>query len=233
MTKSKQTIIYLILLSIIGYVLNILFHKYLTNHMEVELYGDFCIGLNILEIIVNTLLLGTAVSVMKFMPTLEKPKKEKEFINWNFNFLKKPLLFYILFLLIFLITLNIYQFQNQELMETLHISVLMLFIAPFAIFYTLFLAYLNSKNELISSSFMDSTARNILLLTLFIFMFSIFHKEVNTLLIVSIYIISYSFLTWITIKIYESKYEMLNPFKYIFKKICLTLKLIKSGENYH
>ncbi|WP_428737336.1 hypothetical protein [Sulfurimonas sp.] len=215
MDSSKNIAPYLIILSTLGYGLNILFQRYLTHHLEPHIYGDFAIGINVLEIVVTLLLLGTELSVIKFLPLFTKEQDELIFFRWNLAFLKKPLLLFLFFLAIASLVFFILQDQFESfLKEELHISLTMLFIAPFSMFYALFLSYLDAKSKVLQASLINSVARYIFLFLFFMLTLSI--STINPTTIVLIYSATYTILAFVTLKIYTHKSTSINLLESFF-----------------
>lgn len=216
MANEKNIAPFLIVLSVLGYTLNILFHRYLTHQMEADAYGDFCIGLNVLEIAATLLLFGTELSVMRYIPLSERASDSRMFIGWNFSFIRKVFIIYCLFIVMIFISLISIKFYYPELFDTIHTVVFMLLVAPFSALYALFISYLNSKNNVLHSSIIDSIGRYILLWTVFVLIFSVAKIKPESIILASGYFFVFLILGFIALKVYNSKYEPIAPVKLLF-----------------
>lgn len=185
MSNDKNLAPILIAISIVGYILNIFFNRYLTHNIDAATYGELCIGLNVLEIAATVILLGTEISVVRFVPLLEKTDRIEAFVNWNFRFIGKSLIYFLLsasIIVIFYFTFN--DFFGDEL----HISVYMLFAAPFSAIYALLISYFNSKDDVVFAAVVDGVARYAFMWTVFVVTLSIIPLRLDSLSISALFI---------------------------------------------
>ena len=217
----KNSAFYIVGISAIGYLLNLLLHRYLTHKLTPAAYGDFCIGLNVLMIVSTFLLLGTEISAMRYIPLLEKENSSMDFIRWNFYFIKKLLFFFIIFLIfIFLIVLVFGK------IESIHTSFLMLITTPIAAIYALIIIYLRSRNHIFISAFIDNILRYLLLIVTFFFLFDLASVKENDFILVMIYMAVFFMLTIFTTILYNKKSGVRLPFNLFFSK-----KTLRSNEH--
>lgn len=209
----KNSAFYIVLVSIVGYLLNLLLHSYLTHNLTPAVYGDFCIGLNVLMIVSTFLLLGTEISAMRYIPLLEKENRPMDFIRWNFHFIKKILLFFSVFLIFASLLVLIF-----GKIEAVHTSFLMLIATPIAAIYALIIVYLRSHNYTFISAFIDNVLRYLLLIATFFFLFSLASIKENDLALVVVYIAVFSILTIFTAILYSQKSGIDLPFNLFFSK---------------
>ncbi|ADR33251.1 hypothetical protein Sulku_0585 [Sulfuricurvum kujiense DSM 16994] len=213
MTDKKNIVPFLIILSVLGYTLNILFHRFLTHQMEADAYGDFCIGLNVLEIAATLILFGTELSVMRYIPLSERASDSRMFIGWNFSFIRKVFMIYFLFVVMIFLSLIIIKIYDTELFDSVHTVVFMLLVAPFAALYALLIAYLNGKNNVLHSAIIDSIGRYILLWSVFVLAFNVAKIKAGSILLAGGYSFVFLILGFIALKVYNSKYEPIAPMK--------------------
>ena len=209
----KNSAFYIVLVSMVGYLLNLLLHRYLTHNLTPAAYGDFCIGLNVLMIVSTFLLLGTEISAMRYIPLLEKENSSMDFIRWNFYFIKKILLFFIIFLIF--ASLFVLIFRN---IEAIHTSFLMLIATPIAAIYALIIVYLRSHNYTFISAFIDNVLRYILLIVTFFFLFGLASIKENDFALVVVYMAVFFILTVFTAILYSQKSGIDLPFSLFFSK---------------
>ncbi len=207
----KNTTLIIVILSSIGFLLNLMLHRYLTHNMTSEAYGDFCIGLNVLEIASTFLLFGTEISVMKYIPILEKNKASETFIRWNFYFIKKLFYWFIILALFSIFVLTVFGDIDK-----LHTSFWLLLATPVAGLYALILVYLNSRNFIVLSTSINTLLRYILLIATFNFFFDLVHIKVDNVMLSTIYLSVFSILAFVTIILYNKKSKTTLPFGVFF-----------------
>ncbi len=156
MRSSKNVAPVLIGLLIIGYVLNLFFNRYLTHHLNPDVYGDLCIGLNVLEIAATTILLGTEISSVRFIPLLEQAKRAEAFMSWNVRFIAKALVLFMMLISGIAISVWIY----EAFFEHWHTALYLLFVAPFSAVYALLLSYFNAQDDIVFSTAFDAIGRS-------------------------------------------------------------------------
>jgi O-antigen/teichoic acid export membrane protein len=207
----KNTTLFIVILSSVGFLLNLIFHRYLTHNMSPAAYGDFCIGLNILEIASTFLLFGTEISAMKFIPLLQKKHAAQSFITWNFHFVKK--LFYgFLSLVVF----SIFVLTVLENTKDLHTSFWIILATPIAALYALMLVYLNTQNLVLLSTGINTLLRYLLLIAIFFLFFDLLHIKVTGIMLSGIYLTVFSILAIFTIILYNRKNKTTLPFALFF-----------------
>jgi O-antigen/teichoic acid export membrane protein len=199
--SKKNTVFFLILISAVGYILNILFHNYLTHRLPPDLYGDLAIALNVLEITATLLLFGTEISAMRYIPMLQKICQEDTFIHWNFYIVKKISLYFFLFL--FLSLLLLFVFHLDEKLINLHTAYFILFAAPFSGVFGLYIADLTSKNNVLTAALIGSIVRYLLIWFFFIFTLEVAGLRIDNLMIALIYIFSFFLLSALAIYFYN------------------------------
>ena len=216
MNKPKNLALILILISVCGYILNIFFHKYMTHHMSADIYGDFCIALNVLEIAATFILFGTELSAMRYIPLTEENSTSNLFIGWNFYFIRKIFLFYCGFTLVAFIAFIIIKNHFPDLFDLIHIAIFMLLIAPIVALYELLIAYLNSNNRIIKAAIIDSLGKSILIWFIVIILLSWMGVQSQNIIIIGSYFIAFLLLSMITLKIYNHYFEPISPLKLLF-----------------
>ncbi|MDD5358798.1 MAG: oligosaccharide flippase family protein [Sulfurovaceae bacterium] len=211
--KITNRAFFIVVVSAIGYLLNLILNRYLTHNITPAAYGDFCIGLNALEIASTFLLLGTEISAMRFIPLLEKDNNSLSFIKWNFYFIKK--LFYIFVILLFVFFLGLILLDKTK---DIHTSFLMLGVTPIAAIYALIIVYLNSQNHIFISTLIDSVLRYILLIATFFLLFNLASVKENSMALSMAYVGVFFILALFTASLYNRKNKTHLPFSIFFSK---------------
>ncbi len=181
--------------------------------MSADIYGEFCIALNVLEIAATFILFGTELSAMRYIPLTEENSTSKFFIGWNFYFVRKIFLIYCGFTMVAFITFVLIKNHFPELFDLIHIAIFMLFIAPIAALYELLIAYLNSNNRIIKAALIDSLGKAILIWLIVIILLSWIGIQSQNVIIIGSYFIAFLLLSLIALKIYNHYFEPISPLK--------------------
>lgn len=183
MKKPQNLVPILILTYAAGYALNILLNSYLTHHMGPAMYGDYCIGLNILEMAATLILLGTEISAVRFIPLFDGLERTAAFIRWNLRFIAKSFAYFLVFVGLAIIVNYVWNDPSEEL----HFAIYMLFAAPFSALYALLLSYLNARNNILLSTVVDAVVRYVVIWGAFIVLLSALNVKADSLLIGTLY----------------------------------------------
>jgi O-antigen/teichoic acid export membrane protein len=160
--------IYLVVIALICYVGKFLLNVFLARHLSPGLYGDFSIGWRTFGLLAILLLLGTGTASKRFLPTLLKDKKQvaEAYVSWNFRFVVRACLAFIIFLAIFSLTLVLLHLYNVKSIDSYHLAIYMLFLAPLGAFAALLASYLQCNQNNYWSSFLASGGRYFVLVGL-------------------------------------------------------------------
>ena len=180
--SSYRIILTLVMIGFASYFIKFMFNLFLAHHLSKELYGDFMLGLRSLSVASMILLFGTGATAQRFLAYYLKLKQEKiiyDYVSWN---LKLILRITLLFLLIFIgligviVILHLYQVKS---LDSYHLALYLLLLAPLNALSILFANYLMSNNNTYVSGFFSRAGTYLSILLIFISVYYVFNIRID------------------------------------------------------
>lgn len=167
---QKKTTVVLILLAVASFIARYLLNILLARHFSAQLYGDFSIAIKVLGIVATMSLLGTNTSSKRFLAKYLHQFKDDDvygYINWNFRFIFRTFVLCIIVAIASLCVMHLLHFYHIKYLETYHLAVFMLWIAPLMALFILLGSYLTCTRRVMLSYFLLNVAKNVMMLVFF------------------------------------------------------------------
>lgn len=205
--KGKSIAGLLIGVAIIGYCLRYALNILFANNVIPSIYGDLCLGLQLLNLTTTIMLLGSNSSATQFLSLYNKEKQydnAHSFIHWNLNLLFKSIIFSIVIIsILFFVTLVLHWYHFRKMGEV-HVAVYFLLISPCAALISLFLSYIVGMKHALLAAFIRKIIKYILLLVTFLAIVYLFNPAIKPIHLMLIYLFVYLILMFASIIVYKA-----------------------------
>jgi O-antigen/teichoic acid export membrane protein len=190
---TRKNIVYLIGLALIGYSAKLALNILLAHYLTPSHYGDFSIALRTLAVLSSAALIGTEYSSKRFMPyylSVGDTKTLTDYIKWNLNITRITFPLCLVIAITSLIIMHALHIWHIKDIRTHHLSIYMLWIAPFSSIFALLGTYLSCTNHGLIYRIFNKT-RNLVFMLIFILIINCFNVEIDSYLLVFVFFLSF------------------------------------------
>lgn len=184
MYATAKTAVTLIVIGVAGYFSRYFLALYLTHHLTPIQYGDFVIAMRVLSVMATLSLLGTDVSASRFLTIFFGDSKQDhayDYIKWNLQLVSVSFMCCVLIAIIALASMTITHWIGIKHIATYHLSVYMLWVAPFSALVSLFANFLLGLKLHYTSTINNAVIRQLLMLFFIFFAVLFFDVSLNNL----------------------------------------------------
>jgi len=199
--KENKIIYYLMVLALFGYLSRYIFNVVLAHYLKPSLFGDFNIAVRVLGILTSFALLGTNYSTKRFFSSYLHRHDEnglQNYIQWNLNIIRFPFILCCLIALVTYLIMHKLHVWRMKDIQTYHLAIYMFWVAPLSALLSLLSTYLLCAQHPI---FYKWITNMVYFLATFIFLLIVyaFHISFDSYRLVSVLLLSFSGLIFITI----------------------------------
>jgi O-antigen/teichoic acid export membrane protein len=216
----------LLVIGLFGYVVKYFLNVFLANHMTQEFYGDFSVALRTLEIAATTLLLGTNISAVRYLPQYinrDDQQQTKRYISWNFHLIKYSFVAMTITVLLTIFSMLIFHLLDIKRFSEHHLALYILSITPLVSMVMLFGSYLLSNNHYVLSVFISEVAKSIIIIGFFSVTILLLQIPLNCAHVIGVLLVAF-----IILFIFE--FFLIIKLEYIPKNTFKHFKIIKLSQ---
>ena len=166
-SKTQHQQLFILLISVMGYVATYLFNCFLTRHMLPNNYGAISASISLLTILGTLSLIGTDTTSKKYLAQYlfnDDASHTHHFLHWSLRLFVKNSLALIMIDIFLIAGIFLIEHLADIHYPRLYITLFFILFSPFAACILLTSAYLSSLQRNILATFIENSALNIFLL---------------------------------------------------------------------
>lgn len=179
-SQHSKDIMILLILSVVGFAIALIFNIFLARHLSKELYGDFSLALKTFTLGSSMLLIGTGTAAKNYLSrylTEGSFDKANRYILWNFTLVLSVCKIFLIFTIAAVVILSIGHFMALKQLLSYHLLVYILPFGPLYAYFWLSIDYLQSSNNIYWANFLGGAFTNLVVFCLL--SFSIYFIELT------------------------------------------------------
>jgi O-antigen/teichoic acid export membrane protein len=168
--KKNKIVMVLLLIAIFGYLSKYALNLILTQYLNPSLYGDFNLALRVLGILSTLSLLGTNTAAKRFLSHFLNEQHDRalqDYIKWNTTIIRRSLIICVVLAVGTYAVLHLLHLWHIKDIRTYHLTIYMLWVAPFAAILSLLNSYLLCANSPISYALIANSSAFITMVLFF------------------------------------------------------------------
>ncbi len=166
-SKTQHQQLFILLISVMGYIATYLFNCFLTRHMLPNNYGAISAAISLLNILGTLSLIGTDTTSKKYLAKYlfnNETSHTHHFLHWSLRLLLKNSLLLIIIDIFLIASIFLIEHLAQAYHPRLYITFFFILFSPFSACILLISAYFSSLQRNMLATFTENSALNVFLL---------------------------------------------------------------------
>ena len=219
--STESTVLFrtveVLIIGSLGFLLNVLYTRLLTQNLSLELYGDFTVAMRSLILVSQIITFGIGLSAQRFVSRyikMQQPRKIQGFIAWSLSLLLRTSSFLAIAYGLFWLTASLTHITDTHHFDQYHLALFVMIFAPLFSIFTFFVSMIMASGYVLLSTLIGRLLNRVVqIITVFIFFEFFMPREIFHLSAMLVSILFVSMSLSIIIYIWLPENEILHVLK--------------------